>query len=159
MWTHLGKPLYSADVAAAIPTTFQKFRITTGYKNQIVKEAMIGLFFFNEPSFGNVKAEIWSDNGGAPGRKMAESDSYSQAECNTDTFAYRIMTFTFPRVAIKKNTFYYLVIRPSSYSGDVDAHIAWRQSWPDPQYRAGVTITLEASATFPFDVVFTTDDL
>lgn len=158
-WDHIGKPLSTADVAASVPNVYQKFRITTGYKNQVLREAVCGIFFYNNPSFGTIKAELWSDDNGGPGRKIAESLTFSQAECNTDTFAYRIMSFVFPKVSLKKNTYYYLTIRPSSYTGDASSHIAWRQSWPDPQYRTGVTITLEYAAKFPYDVVFTTDDL
>lgn len=159
-WDHIGKPLSTVEGSASPPTLYQKFRITTGYKNQILKSVVAGLFFYNLPAFGTVKLEIWSDDGGVPGRKMAETDSFTQAECNTNNFAYRVLGFTLTSLlALKKNTYYYLVVRPSSYTGDASSHIAWRQSWPDPQYSSGITLTLEYGAKFPFECIFETADL
>lgn len=158
-WDHIGKPISTADAGAAVPNFYQKFRVTTGYKNQILKHVVAGLFFYNLPAFTDVKLEIWSDDNGAPGRKIAESDSYTQAECNTDNFAYRIMGFSFTGLALKKNTFYYLTVKPSGYTGNASTFIAWRQSFPDPQYPSGVTLTLEFGAKFPYDASFITADL
>lgn len=159
-WDHIGKPISTADAGAAVPNFYQKFQVTTGYKNQLLRYVVAGLFFYNLPAFGTVKLELWSDNGGSPGRLMAESDTYTQAECNTDNFAYRIMGFTFsPDVALKKNTYYYLTVKPSAYTGDASSFIAWRQSFPDPQYPSGITLTLEFGAKYPYDASFVTADL
>lgn len=159
MWDHIAKPISTADIAGALPSIYQTFRITTGYKNQLLLGCVVGLFFYNNPAFGNVNLELWSDEGGVPKRKIWVSDNYKQAECNTAIFAYRLMGFTFPKVAIKKNSLYHLTVRPSSYAGDPSSFIAWRQSWPDPQYKTNVTITLEFSAKYPYEVSFMTADL
>lgn len=158
-WDHIGKPISTADAVASTPNFWQKFRVTDGYRNQLLKEVVTGLFFYNQPSFGSVKLEIWSEENGAPCRKIAESDSFSQAECNVDPFAYRILCFTFSPLAIKKNGYYYLTVKPSSYTGDASSHIAWRQSFPNPANESGITLSLEYGAKYPYDVVFTSSDL
>ncbi len=156
---HIGKPLSTAEAAASVPATlYQTIRITTGYKNQLLRTALAGLFFYGNPSFTKVQLELWADRGGSPSRKLATSDSYVPAECNTDTFSYRTMAFTFA-VALKKNTFYHVALRPTGYTGDASSHIAWRQAWPDPPYPAGITDTLEFGAKFPFDLFLETADL
>lgn len=158
-WDHIGKPISTADAIAAVPNFYQKFRVTTGYKNQLLLGVVAGLMFYNFPAFGNVKLEVWSDDNGGPGRKIAESDTYLQADCNTDDFAYRIMGFTFAKISLKKNTYYYLTVKPSAYTGDATSHIAWRQSYPDPQNPTGITLTLEYGLKYPYDVTFITADL
>lgn len=158
-WDHIAKPISTADGAAATPTIFQSFEISSGYRNQIVKAIVAGLFFYGNPAFGNVRLEIWSDDNGVPGRLLQQSGSFTQAECNTNTFAYRIMEFSFAGLAIKKNSFYHLAVRLSAYTGNANSHVAWRQSWPDPQYSTGITLTLENGLHFPYEAMFLTADL
>lgn len=158
-WDHIVKPISTADAAASTPNFWQKFQVTQGYRNQLLKHAVVGLMFYNLPSFGRVILEVWSDEDGAPGRLLAQSDSFNAAECNTALFAYRIMGFTFPPLAIKRNTFYHLTVRPSAYTGDGSSHIAWRQAFPNPANTSGLTLTLEYGAKMPYDVVFASSDL
>lgn len=158
-WDHIVKPISTADAAAPVPNFWQKFQVTHGYRNQLLKEAVVGLMFYNTPSFGRVQLEVWSDENGSPGRLLATSDSFSQAECNTAVFAYRIMCFTFRPVPIKRNSYYHLTVRPTAYTGDGSAHIAWRQAFPNPANRTGLTLTLEYGVKMPYDVVFTSSDL
>lgn len=160
MWKHIGKPISTADAMAAVPVIYQGFKLNDGYRNQLLRGVVVGLLFYNLPTFADVKLEIWSDSNGAPKRLLAVSEtSYSQSECNTDLFAYRIMGFRIPYFAVKKNTQYWLTVRPSTYTGIAASHIAWRQSWPDPQYPSGVTLTLEKGKQFPFSASFITADL
>lgn len=158
-WDHIGKPISTADAVAATPNFWQRFRVTQGFRNQLLKEAIVGLMFYNQPVFGRVKLQVWSDNNGAPGRLLAESDSFSQAECNVDPFVYRIMCFTFTPLAIKKNGYYFLTVVPTGYTGDATSHIAWRQAFPNPANPTGITLTLEYGIKYPYDVVFTSSDL
>ena len=45
-WDHIGKPISTADAIAAPPNFYQKFRVTNGYRSQLLKEAVVGLFFY-----------------------------------------------------------------------------------------------------------------
>jgi hypothetical protein len=158
-WDAIGKPFSTADMSATLPVIYQPFK-TTSELNQILRTVVAGLLFYNQPAFGTVALEIWSDNQGVPGRLLATSDSFTQAECNFNSFAYRIMGFTFsPGVVLKRNVMYHLTVRASAYTGDATSHIAWRQSFPDPQYTTGLTLTLEYGAKLPFDAAFETADL
>jgi hypothetical protein len=159
-WDHIGKPISTAEMAAAIPSIVQGFMVTEGYKNQLLKGVVVGLLYYNNPIFTDVKLEVWSNKSGLPGRLLhTSSDSFLQAECNTDLMVYRIQGFEFLPFGLKKNTLYHLAIRASGYTGDALNHIAWRQSWPDPQYPNGVTLTLEYGTKFPFSASFITADL
>jgi len=156
---HIAKPISTAEAAASIPPLYQKFRIQTGYHNQILRTVVAGIFYYNNPAFGVIRMELWADRNGTPSRKLAESDAYTQAECNTANFAYRLQAFTFQNIALKKSTFYHLALKPTAYTGDASSHIAWRQAWPDMQYPQDITNTLEFGAKFPYDALLETADL
>lgn len=156
-WDHIAK-YYSTAEMIGTPTQYQKFKITSD-SSQILKGAVVVLFFYNLPVFDEVYLELWSDDNGSISRKIAESDSYTDAECNTSNFAHRTMGFTFPGIALNPDTYYYLTVRADAYTGDETSHIAWRQSWPDPQYPTGITLTLEYGLKFPFDLSLITADL
>lgn len=156
-WRNLYYPISTADNAAAVPTIAQKFRLATTSVDAILAGFMAGLFFYGNPVFTAITMEIWTDKGGSPGRLLATSTtSYLKAVLLTlggaNNSGYRLLGFAMPRIPLKKGMYYHAVVRLSGYTGTDASHVGWRQSYPDPQYRTGVTFEGKEAANFPFEL-------
>lgn len=131
-WRNLVKPLSTAEVAGNIVS--QKFRHPT--LSMVVSGVHVAAAFFNDPAFADIKMRIYSDRSGSPGKLMAESTTlYTKAQClETYDHGLKFMGFAFPETQLLVNEWYHLVMVPSSYTGVDSSFIAWRFSYPDPQY-------------------------
>lgn len=160
-WRSLYYPIMTADNAAAVPTIAQKFRIQVGEANRILAGLVAGVFHYGNPAFTAITMEVWTDKNGSPGRLLATSTtSYTKAQLLTlggpNNSGYSILGFAFPRIPLKAGMFYHAVVRLSGYTGNNGSHVGWRQSYPDPQYRTGVTIQGKEAANFPFELTVNT---
>lgn len=160
-WRHNYRSISTADNAAAVPVHSQKFRIIPGNDSAVLAALEAGVIFYGYPVFTAITLELWSDKGGSPGRLIAtSSNSFARAECLTlggpDNSGYRMLGFTMPGVPLKAGAYYHAAIRFTGYTGNDASHCGWRQVFPDPIYRTGLTIEGVAAATFPFELsVFT----
>lgn len=153
-WRMIGKPITTAEMSATVPTIYQSVKISSGEPNRILKGLVAGVIFYNAPSFTSLALEIWSDLGGSPGKLIATSTNSHLAStilANED-HAYRLLGFTFSSVPMKDNQLYHVALRASSYTGDSTSHIAWRNSYPDPQYRTGLTLNAAKGAKHPMEL-------
>lgn len=151
------KPIFTADNAAAVPTIAQKFRVQVGEDSRILAGLAAGVIFYGNPVFDLVKMEVWTDKGGSPGRLLATSTTeFRKADLLTlggaGNSAYSQLGFVFPRIPLKAGMYYHAVVRFTGYTGIEGSHAGWRQSYPDPQYRTGVTIESVEAAKFPFEL-------
>ena len=149
-WRMIGKPIATADVTA-VPSITQRFQVTSG--NSLLRGVSVGVIFYNDPAFTALSLELWSDRASGAGALIAtSSNSYTKVQClEGENSAYKILGFTFQDLPIKDNSFYRLALRPTVYTGDATAHIAWRLSYPDPQYRTGLTLNAAKGANSPFE--------
>lgn len=165
-WRSLYFPITTADNAAAVPTISQKFRIQVSQDSlngKILAGLAAGIFYYGNPAFTAITMEIWTDKGGTPGRLLATSTtSYAKSQLLTlggaNNSGYSILGFAFPRIPLRAGMFYHAVIRLSGYTGNDGSHVGWRQSWPDPQYRTGITIEGKEAGYFPFELSVSTVD-
>lgn len=135
-WRNLVKPLSTADVSGNVVS--QKFRHPT--RAMVVRMVSIGLAVWKNPAFGNVKMRIYSDRNGSPGKLIAESSTtWTKAQVHTLDNALKFASFLFDWAPLQANTWYHLVLAPSSYTGVDDSFLAWRMSYPDPQYPLIIT--------------------
>lgn len=156
-WRMLYKPIFTADNAAAVPTIAQKFRIAADQDSKILAGLVAGVIWYGNPVFDLVKMEIWTDKGGSPGRLLATStNSFTKAQLLTlgtpNNSGYSILGFTFPRIPLKAGMYYHAVVRFTGYTGVEGSHAGWRQSYPDPQYRAGLVLESTDAAKYPFEM-------
>lgn len=156
-WRMLYIPIFTADNAAAIPTIAQKFRLQVGEENKILAGLVAGVICYGNPVFTAITMELWTDKAGAPGRLLTTSTTqFTKAQILTlggaGNSAYSQLGFGFPRIPMKAGMFYHAVVRLSGYTGVEGSHVGWRQSYPDPQYRTGITIESVEAAKFPFEL-------
>lgn len=131
-WRNLVKPLSTADVAGTVVS--QRFRHPT---NRVILAGVhIGMAFYNDPAFADVKMELRADRNGSPGKLIATSTTrYTKAELLlVEDHALKFAGFLFDEVTLQANEWYHLVLVPSTYTGVDASFIAWRYSYPDPQY-------------------------
>lgn len=136
-WRMIGTPILTADLPA---TVSQKFRHPS--KNVLVKGVQCGIILYNDPAFTTLEARIYSDNGGTAKKLLAtSSNSWSKAEIlTTEIHGLKFIGFSFDGITLIENEWYHLVLYPNGYTGTDASHIAWRMSYPDPQYTTGLTL-------------------
>jgi len=149
-WRMIGKPYETADVTA-VPSITQRF--THAGPPHVLRGVDVGVIFYNDPTFTSITLELWSDRASGAGALIAQSSTnYTKLACmESQNSAYKVLGFTFPDVALRNGAFYRLALRPAGYTGNAAAHIAWRFSYPDPQYRGGLTLNAAKGANTPFE--------
>ena len=153
-WKHVVKPYDSADMSATVPTIFQRLKIGTTYGHYLLHGITAGLCFVGSPVFTALTAELWSDDGDSPGKLIATSTtSWSKAQCLTLDHAVKFIGFAFNKVPLRAGLNYCIALRASVYTGSDTSYIAWRFSYPDPQYQTGLTLQAVKGLSHPFDVV------
>ncbi len=98
--------------------------------------------------------EIWSDNAGVPGKLVRTSlNSHLKAVVlPQDSHSYFQLGFEFVDLPVRAGAKFHAVLRFAGYTGDADHFIGWRHSFPDPQYREGVTFQWEKMGKFPLEL-------
>lgn len=153
-WTMVGKPFATADMSATVPTLYWRFRIPTTGTEHFLKGAGAGVIFYGTPVFTALSAEIWSDQGSAPRKLIANSTtSWLKAQLITLAHGCKYVGFDFPAVPLFPGAYYHLALRASGYTGTNASHIAWKHSYPDPQYAPGFTVETKKAGVMAFDSV------
>jgi hypothetical protein len=148
-WRIIGKPFTTADMSGA-PTISQ--RITLDNKTQL-KSAVCGIIQYGNPSFTSIFLSVYSDNAGAPGLLIKSSDVILNSSLSTLDHAYKQVGFVFTNPpTLAAGVVYHFVISAVGYTGNDSSHLAWRHSYPDPQYQTGVTIDAANAAKHPFEI-------
>jgi len=151
-WRMIGKPYATADLTA-VPTITQRFQHATLGRASLLRGINVGVIFYNDPTFTSITLELWSDRSNGAGALIAQSStSHTKLACmEGENSAYKVLGFTFPDAPLKPGSFYRIALKPVGYTGDATAHIAWRLSYPDPQYRSGLTLNAAKGANHPFE--------
>lgn len=138
-WRMIGTPILTADISAPIAVS-QRFSCTDG--SYLLKGCQVGIILYNDPAFTSLEARIYSDSVSAPKTLIATStNSYTKAEVLTaQIHGMKNIGFSFNGIPLVAGDFYHLVLFPNGYTGTDASHIAWRMSYPDPQYRTGITL-------------------
>jgi hypothetical protein len=150
----IGRPYSTADIG----TFGQRIRINS---NISLIGAQVGLLFYNNPSFTSINLKIYSDSASStPGKLIHTStNSWTKAQLQTLDHAYKNIGFTFSKPLLKNNLFYHFVLDAVAYTGNDSAHIAWRISYPDPQYTTGLTLDAAHGDNHPFELSLVGDEL
>ena len=161
-WRMICKPLETAETAVGdVPTVAQGFTLSSTAGHKILRKVVIGIFAHN-PTFTTVVMELWSDNGGSPGKLIATSTN-SKARANllptADNFGICFAFFNFADIPLRAGVKYWLAVKATGYTYSASAHIAWRHTWPDPQYQTGLTLTTVKGAKLPLEATLIMADL
>lgn len=149
-WRMIGKPIATADLVAPIAVS-QRFRHAT--VSFILRAIQVGVVIYNSPTYTSLEARLYSDNAGSPGVLIATStNSWTKSEINTLASGFKNVGFSFNFIPLRAAEYYHIVLFPNGYIGDSTAHIAWRFSYPDPQYRTGINLNAAQAATHPLEL-------
>lgn len=158
-WTMVGTPISTAEMATAIPSIYQRFRLPTTKFDSLLHGVGLGVILYGDPAFTNLYAELWADRDSAPISLLATTETvYTKAQLLTQyTHGYKYVGMKFQKpVQLKAGTYYHIALRASGYTGNDSSHLAWRHAYPDPQYSAGLGFTVEAikAAKVPYETLF-----
>lgn len=151
-----GKPFETADLATP-PTMFQKFTLDALEGNQVLKAIVAGLLIHNTDLTGYLQARLFADSAGSPGALIANSttqkDLASLRPSAGSPYVLGWYNWEFPETALRAGASYHIGFRVvGSYSYSDAQHIAWLRSFPDPQYRDGITLEVTKLLSHPFDL-------
>ena len=148
----IGKQLNTADIAGNIVS--QQFTLTFDTK---LVGVHTGIIIYGNPSFTDFGISIYFDNGGL----IETSSLLSKAQIHTQDHALKFVGLELSGKIYEAGVTYHAVPYISGYTGTDSSHIAWRQSYPDPQFRSGLTSILNASQAdnHPIDIVFIGDEV
>lgn len=161
-WRMICKPLSTAEMTvASLPTVAQAFTLDSTKPHKILRKVVAGVFAHN-PAFTALTMELWSDNGGVPCQLIATSTN-SKARANllptADNFGITFAFFLFNDIPLRAGVKYWLALKSTGYTYAALTHLAWRHSWPDPQYQTGLTLTTVMGAKMPLEATIITADL
>lgn len=152
-WRHIVKPYDTGDMSATVPTVFQRFKLPTSIGNHLLHGMHAGVIVVGNPTFTALTMELWSDDGDGPGKLIATSStSWLKAQIHTLNHAVKQVGFAFNKVPLRSGLYYCAALRASGYTGADASYLGWRYSYPDPQYRTGLTIEVVKGLYFPFDL-------
>lgn len=148
-WKMLGKPIATADINTS--SIAQKVTIPTG-DNLALRGANVGIIVYNSPTLTSLSLNIYADDSGFPGQLIATSNSYTKAELTTLSHAFKVVGFTFADIPLRSGCSYFFALSGTGYTGDSTAHIAWRNSYPDPQFDSGITTDAAHADNHPLEI-------
>lgn len=147
-WRMIGKPFATLDMGS-LPTISQ--RILIG-KSISLDSVQLGLVIYNNPTFTSLNCKIYSDDSGSPRKLLHTSTtSWLKAQINTLDHGYKFVGFSFNKPLLKSSIYYHIVLDGVGYVGNDGSHLAWRQAYPDPQYRNGLTLEAANADNHPFE--------
>ena len=154
-WRMVGLGISTAEMAAIAIS--QKATVN---KNIYLRATRAGVIQYNNPAWTSLVMRIYSDKSGSPGKLLFTSaTSHTKASLFTLDHGYKETYFEFNYAPLQKNTPYHFVLYASGYIGDASAHLAWRQSYPDPIYRNGFTPEAANGDNHPFDLMLLGTDV
>lgn len=161
-WRMICKPLETAEMTVGnVPTVYQGFTLSSTAPSKLLRGVMVAVFAHNPNSFTGLCLELWSDNGG-PSKLIATSTNTKvRADLlpTSDNYGICFLPFTFADIPLRAGAKYHLALKAVGYTYSSSAHLAWKHSFPDPQYRTGLTITIVKAATMPLEFDLITADL
>jgi hypothetical protein len=146
-WKSIGVPISTAENTAK--SISQEF---IPESNTILRGMVAGLIFYGNPVFTSIQMFLYSGNS----YLATSTKSFNKLDILTLEHGYRILGFEFEPYKLKAGNDYRAVLLLNGYTGNSTSHIAWRKSYPDPQYRTGITLTCEKGAKYPLELSLVT---
>lgn len=161
MWNMIGRQLDTSEmVPGSVPVVCQAFTLSSTGPQKILRGVVAGLIAHN-PTFTGLCMELWSDNGGAS--KLIATSTNTKARSDllptSDNYGKCDVPFTFADVPLRAGTKYWLALKAATYTYSSSAHLAWRHSWPDPQYASGFDKNVVHAGTHPLEFTLIMGDL
>ena len=133
----------------------EKTQKVTFNKNVIIRYIRIWIVVYDDPPFTSLNMKIYSDDNGSKGVLLHTStNALTKANVVTLDNGVKEIYFTFNDIQLDGLNPYHFALDGSSSGFSASSHIAWKQSWPDPFYRTGLSLTFEELSTSPYDIYF-----
>lgn len=154
-WRVIGKPIATADISTP-PAVYQKITLSGDI---LLKSIHTGIILYNDPAFTSIAAQVWSNRGSAPMKLIATSSSIVKSRIlTTEDHCLKYIGFQFSNHIPLKADSYHIALLINGYTGNDSSHIAWKNSYPNPQYDTGLTVETKNADNSPFDLVLIGDD-
>lgn len=148
-WRMIGKPISTAEMGTS--QVVQRVKIPA-LKSMILRGVTVGLVVYNDPIFTSLHVNVFDDDSGVPGKLIAQSSPILKAAIHSLPHAYKVVGFALQDVAVRGGSYIHLGLGAVGYVGDASSHLALRNSYPDPQFPAGVTLDAAHADNHPFEV-------
>lgn len=155
-WRILGKPIATAEMNTS--QVYQRVKIPA-LTNMLIRGVNVGLIVYNNPAFTSVHLDLYDDDSGVPGKKIAQSNSYSKAQIHSLPHAYKVVGFTFMDVAVRGGSYVHFALGAVGYTGNSSSHLAWRNAYPDPQFPTGISTDAAHADNHPLEVCLVGSEL
>lgn len=152
----LGKPIATAEMNTA--QVYQRVKIPS-LKNMLIRGATVGLIIYNDPAFTSLHLDLYDDDAGVPGKKIAQSAPILKAALHSLPHAYKVVGFTFTDEAVRGGSYVHFALGAVGYIGDQFSHVAWRNAYPDPQFPQGVTLDAAHADNHPLEICLIASEL
>jgi hypothetical protein len=130
------------------------------HKNVSLLATRAWMVFYNNSAWSNLTMKIYSDDNGQPGNLINTSTTLWQpSDLYTEAYAAKEMYFEWDKPVFKAEDTYHFVINMSTYIGTGSSHVSWKNTFPDPPFKTGLTLTYEKLLTYPFDLTFVLSEL
>jgi hypothetical protein len=114
-------------------------------KNILVKAIRTVVVLVGNPTFTNLKMEVYDNNilANLPSTLKAESmNSFNLGDIlTTHPNGVAEIYFEFIPFGIRKTDTYHIVLKADTYVPTANSFLAWRNAWPDPVYKTNYTPT------------------
>jgi len=133
-----------------------KFQPFAPKKNIIVDQMGTWIIIFNDPTFTDLKMNIFASSGGTPSTLIAAAtNTRTKANIHTLDNAVKYIGYTFDNVPLQTDTTYHIVLSATGYSPTSTKFIAWRQgaSQSEITYDTGITADLTKIAVQPYMII------
>lgn len=154
-WKVLAKP-YDSDSSISDKSIFQSVKFD---ENVVLKAVMAWVMVFNNPTFNYLFMDIYSDDDQQAARtpkKLLHTSTNMQlkAEIHSLNYACKEVYFEFGNINLRRETWFNFSMNANGYSDASAAkHLAWKSTYPDPQYPEGVTLSQAAAGQYPLTFV------
>ena len=152
-WLVYAKTYYSSsDLTDA--TLYQPMKF--GY-NVALKAVRSWVVVFNDPPFTALNMKVYANDENAasptPSKLLyTSSNTWTKANVHTSDHACKELYFQFDDICLRRNTWYHFVINGTGYTGSTSSFLAWKNSYPDPIYPEGVTLSKEKLGSYPLSI-------
>lgn len=148
-WRMIGKPIATAEMG----TTDIHQKVTMPATPYLIAGVNVAVVFYNDPAFTDLAVRVYSDSAGSPGSLIATSEAYEKTEISTLDHAVKWVGFKFTNPFwAAANEDYHFVLYATGYTGDSSSHLAWRLSYPDPQFSSGITLDAVHATNHPLEI-------
>lgn len=158
MWRSWAEQIQTDD-ATNSNRIFQPFKFK---QNSVLRAARAWFVFYGDPSFSNLKLEIYSmSSSSVVLSKITESvNVWQKSQITTEPNAMKELYFNFSELAFVKADWLCIIPRMTGYTFAESSHVSLMSGFPTPPYRDNLVINgMEDLSSCPYAITFIGDKL